>query len=115
VINQKVARRLLERLDCDVTVVADGQSAVDACAAHVFDLVLMDVYMPIMDGREATRLLRAAHGADLRILAVSAEPMNETELERHGFDGALNKPIVVDRLADAVEQAARKTAQLRAA
>ncbi len=113
VINQKVARRLLERLDCDVTVVGDGQQAVDACAARAFDLVLMDVYMPILDGREATRLLRQAHGPNLRILAVSAEPMNETDLKRYGFDGALDKPIQVNELADAVGRAARKTGQIQ--
>ena len=111
VVNQKVARRLLERLDCDVTVVGDGQQAVDACSGQTFDLVLMDIYMPVMDGRQATRLLREAYGSDLRILAVSAEPMSETDLERYGFDGALDKPIHVDRLAEAIDlvsEAARR-------
>ncbi len=115
VINQKVARRLLERLDCDVTVVADGQQAVDACAEQPFDLVLMDVFMPVMDGREAAQHLRTVYGSSLRILAVSAEPMTRTQLEQYGFDGALDKPINVDRLGKAVEQAARKTTQLQAA
>ncbi len=112
-INQKVARRLLERLNCDVTVVDDGQQAVDACSDQSFDLVLMDVFMPVMDGREATHLLRQIHGPSLRILAVSAEPMTETQLQHYGFDGSLDKPIVVERLSAAVERAAHHAAQIQ--
>ena len=102
VVNQKVAHRYLQRLGCTVTVVADGTEAVQAVAEGTFDLILMDLQMPIMDGREATRLIRAAEPRSHRtpIVALTADVTTEqiNSARAAGMDDYLTKPIELDRL-----------------
>jgi signal transduction histidine kinase/DNA-binding response OmpR family regulator len=105
-INQEVARRFLERLGRDVTVVADGAQAVAECAERCFDIVLMDVQMPVMDGLTATREIRKREGQGRRvpIVALTASAMTD-ELERclaAGMDGLLTKPLEFERLREAL-------------
>ena len=78
-VNREVARIMLEAFGCEVVEVYDGQQALDAVAEQVFDLVLMDVRMPNMDGLEATRRIRAMPGAAgaLYIVAMTADAMPE--------------------------------------
>ncbi|CAG0972913.1 two-component system, NarL family, sensor histidine kinase BarA [Myxococcaceae bacterium] len=103
-VNQKVVRALLERLGCEVTLVADGRAAVDAALAGDFDLVLMDCQMPVLDGFAATQEIRRCEAADSRlpILALTASAM-ATDRERSlaaGMDGHLTKPLRAVVLAD---------------
>jgi CheY-like chemotaxis protein/HPt (histidine-containing phosphotransfer) domain-containing protein len=108
-VNREVARRFLERLGCTPVVVHDGKAALEACALQKFDLVLMDVQMPVMDGLDATRELRrreAATGAHTPIVALTASAMSG-ELNRclaSGMDGLLTKPIEVSRLREALKR-----------
>jgi CheY-like chemotaxis protein len=77
-VNQTLAVRTLERQGYAVHVVGNGQAAMEALAQQPFDLVLMDVQMPIMDGFEATAAIRAqekASGAHLPIIAMTAHAM----------------------------------------
>jgi len=97
-VNQTLAVRLLEKQGHSVEVVADGRSALRALDAHSFDLVLMDVQMPGMDGLRATTLIRQ-HGdpqtRQIPIVALTAHAMNgdrERCLEA-GMSGYLSKPI----------------------
>jgi CheY-like chemotaxis protein/HPt (histidine-containing phosphotransfer) domain-containing protein len=96
-VNQQVARGLLGRRGHVVDVVADGAAAVDAVRAHTYDVVLMDVHMPRMDGIEATRAIRRLPGDKGRvpILALSASAMGSeaASAQAAGMDGALPKPI----------------------
>jgi CheY-like chemotaxis protein/HPt (histidine-containing phosphotransfer) domain-containing protein len=108
-VNREVVRRFLERLGCTPVVVHDGQAALDACSRQDFDLVLMDVQMPVMDGLEATRELRrreAGTGRRTPIVALTASAMSG-ELNRclaSGMDGLLTKPIEVSRLREALKE-----------
>jgi two-component system sensor histidine kinase/response regulator len=104
VVNQRVARRFLERLGCEVHVVDDGAQAVEVLMRTTYDFVLMDMQMPIMDGLEASRRIRAQEltGQRIPIVALTADAMVGT-FERcleAGMDDYLTKPIDVKRLED---------------
>ncbi|WP_051294169.1 ATP-binding protein [Pseudoduganella violaceinigra] len=95
--NQVVARGVLEPSGAMITVAENGRQAVELLRADgdAFDLILMDVQMPVMDGFEATRTLRQQLGVRLPILAMSAGVL-ETEQARCqecGMDGFIAKPI----------------------
>ncbi len=95
--NQLVARGVLEPSGAHVTVAEHGQQAIDLLRADptAFDLVLMDVQMPVMDGFEATRILRRQLGLRLPVLAMSAGVL-DTEQARCmecGMDGFIAKPV----------------------
>jgi signal transduction histidine kinase/HPt (histidine-containing phosphotransfer) domain-containing protein/FixJ family two-component response regulator len=96
-VNQRVVQLLLERRGHRVELVADGAEAVAAVRRTRFDLVLMDVQMPVLDGLAATERIRSdppAHGAP-RIVALTANAMvdDRTASRRAGMDGFLAKPI----------------------
>ncbi|NCC27188.1 MAG: response regulator [Gammaproteobacteria bacterium] len=93
-VNQAVAKRLLEKTGARVTLVDDGAAAVAIVATQPFDLVLMDLQMPVMDGFEATRLIRA-RAPDLPVIALSAAVMDDDRERARaaGVDAHLAKPI----------------------
>jgi two-component system sensor histidine kinase/response regulator len=96
-VNQKVAVRLLEKLDYRVDVVADGRAAVAAWQAGTFDLILMDCQMPQMDGYAATREIRSLEAGKrhIPIVALTAHAMkgDEEKCRAAGMDDYLTKPI----------------------
>ncbi|RJG01744.1 AAA family ATPase [Noviherbaspirillum sedimenti] len=101
-INQKVAFSLLQKAGHRVHVVADGLAAVAAVRTQVYDVVLMDMHMPEMDGLEATRLIRAMEApcASVPIVALTAAGAAsdiQTCLDA-GMNYFLSKPIRIDRL-----------------
>jgi len=93
--NQRLAVRLLERLGYEPEVVGDGAAALAAVQARQFDVVLMDVQMPHIDGLEATRQIRALGGRQPRIIAVTANSTHADRLacELAGMEGYLGKPV----------------------
>jgi two-component system sensor histidine kinase/response regulator len=100
-VNQKVAVRFLERLGCTVEVASNGAEGVAACQQRQFDIVLMDLQMPVMDGMTATRKIRESETTShMPIIALTANAMTgDRELcEAAGMDGYLTKPIEVERL-----------------
>ena len=106
-VNQKVAVRVLERLGYRVDVVADGREAVEAVAQRRYDVVLMDVQMPVMDGLEATRTIRAnepAGGEQPWIVAMTANAFAEDRAAclAAGMDDYLSKPVRSEALAAAL-------------
>jgi CheY-like chemotaxis protein len=97
-VNQKVALHMLRRRGYDVTVAATGREAVDLTLQTTFDLVLMDVQMPEMDGFAATVAIRRAESQTsdrLRIIAMTAHSMagDRERCLAAGMDGYLSKPI----------------------
>jgi two-component system sensor histidine kinase/response regulator len=107
-VNQKVASRLLEKLDYRVDVVADGLAAVAAWQTGKFHLVIMDCQMPQMDGYEATREIRRLEGGRCRIpiVALTAHAMkgDEEKCRAAGMDDYLSKPIDRIRLEVCLER-----------
>ncbi len=107
-VNQKVAVNLLEQRGHKVTVANNGQEAITAVANELFDVVLMDVQMPAMDGLEATGIIREKEkesGAHIPIIAMTAHAMKgdrERCLEA-GMDGYIAKPIRAKDLYETVE------------
>ena len=102
-VNQVLASRLLERQGHHVTVVGDGRKALNILIHEKFDLAIMDVQMPEMDGFEATAAIREAEqytGGRLPIIAMTAHAM-KGDRERclsAGMDGYVSKPIHVQEL-----------------
>jgi CheY-like chemotaxis protein len=107
VVNQTLTRRMLENAGCAVVCAMDGREAVNACAGGRFDVVLLDVHMPRMDGFEATSQLRrreAVTGGHLLIIAVTANAM-KGDRERclaAGMDGYVSKPMKRTELLQAI-------------
>jgi CheY-like chemotaxis protein len=111
--NQKFIQRLLDRWNHQITLVENGRQALDALNKDTFDIVLMDVQMPQLDGLEATRAIRSAEKAGgkkhLPIIAMTAHAIKgdrERCLEA-GMDEYVSKPIDSDKLFDAIESLSR--------
>jgi PAS domain S-box-containing protein len=108
-INQKVISRLLEKHGHRVQIAGNGRAALDKLSSASFDLVLMDVQMPEMDGLEATRAIRKVErhaGGHVPIIALTAHAL-KTDYQRCldvGMDGYLSKPIRPDDLFRQIEQ-----------
>ena len=97
-VNQKVARRMLEKMQHTVTVVSNGREALEVLEQQAFDLILMDIQMPEMDGFQATAAIRQKekHGKSrIPIIALTANAMSgDRELSlRAGMDGYITKPV----------------------
>lgn len=115
-VNQQVAMLMLRRLGQEPVVVSHGREALDAVRAERFDLVLMDVHMPVMDGLEATRLIRAELPASRQpsIVAMTANALTE-DRERSmaaGMDDHLAKPVRAEELAAVVARVAHAAARV---
>ena len=104
--NRELVRVVLETAGLAVAEAENGQVALDRLDAARFDLVLMDVQMPVMNGFDATRAIRS-RGLAMPVLALTANVMKgfEDELAEAGFSGYLSKPVDIDAmLADLAER-----------
>lgn len=104
--NQKVIAKILERAGHVVTLVENGEQALDAIEKRAFDLALLDLNMPVMGGLEAARLLRFTHrgGSRLPLAALSADATPEARkaCREAGIDGYLTKPVEARKLLDLI-------------
>jgi two-component system sensor histidine kinase/response regulator len=107
-VNQRLASRLLEKEGHVVVVVDDGAKALEACRQDAFDLILMDVQMPVMDGVEATAAIRETEqttGNHIPIIAMTAHAMagDRQRFLKAGMDGYVSKPIHSRELLEAID------------
>ena len=108
-VNQKLAHRLLEKRAHQVTLAGTGRAALDALALQSFDLILMDVQMPEMDGLAATAAIREnekSTGAHTPIIAMTAHAMvgDKERCLAAGMDAYISKPLHTDELFDTIEK-----------
>jgi two-component system, sensor histidine kinase and response regulator len=109
-VNQTLARRLLEKLGHEVVIAENGQDALRTLEASTFDLVVMDIQMPLMDGLEATRAIRSAEAKGERRLPIVAITANAQKDNREqclaaGMDDFLTKPLRATELAASIARA----------
>ena len=108
-VNQKLATRMLEKQGYEVVIAHNGKEAVAASERQAFDLILMDVQMPEMNGLEATAIIRQREhltGGHVPIVAMTAHAMKgdrEVCLEA-GMDGYVSKPIALEELLQVIEE-----------
>lgn len=107
-VNCMVASNMLEALACHVDIVEDGQQAVDIFIKNNYDLIFMDIQMPVMDGVTATLKIREYEGETRHtpIVALTANTL-PTDLKRYqeaGLDDCVGKPVTVERLRRVLER-----------
>jgi two-component system, sensor histidine kinase and response regulator len=108
-VNQVLAVRLLEKRGHEVTVAGNGEEALEALDRQAFDLVLMDVQMPEMDGLQATAAIRKGEmntGKHIPIIAMTAHAMagDKERCLGAGMDDYLTKPIRPEQLVDVLNR-----------
>lgn len=101
--NQKLITILLKKMGLEVTIADDGQIAVNKCQNETFDIILMDMQMPNMNGYDATRVLRSQN-IKTPIIAVTANAMmgDEDKCLEAGCDSYISKPIDRNQLNDVI-------------
>lgn len=101
-LNQMLVEEMLEMLELDVTLVENGLECVAYARDQQYDLVLMDIHMPIMDGIEATDKIRQIDiYKDIPVIGLTADVVKEhmTTYEEHGFNCVISKPVYFEELA----------------
>jgi len=113
--NRELVRIILSGWGVELDAVCDGAEAVEAASKGDYDLILMDVHMPVMDGMDATRTIRTSGGARaaVPILALTAnvQPDQIEACDRAGMDGHVGKPIQIGELIAAIAGALRPEAK----
>ncbi len=109
VINQMVVTRMLEKLSYTADVVCDGQKAVEAARKARYDIIFMDVMMPVMGGTEASQIIRSEEspGHRARIIALTANAMDSdrTKCLDAGMDDYISKPFVMETFRQKLKHA----------
>jgi CheY-like chemotaxis protein len=107
--NRMVAQALCEMFDCTCEAAGDGEAAVEAARAGRFDLILMDIKMPRMDGIAAARAIRALPGqageVPIVALTANADPDDAADYLAAGMDGVVEKPMKPEHLLAVLQQA----------
>lgn len=104
-INREVGAAMLEGLGLQVHTARDGQEALGKVAALAYDVVLMDMQMPLLDGLAATRAIRRlAHGGRLPVIAMTANAFDQNRADclAAGMNAFVSKPVDIRQLAEAL-------------
>jgi len=108
IVNQKVAQYILEKLGCDADLAVNGKEAVHLLSGKDYDVILMDIQMPEIDGLEATQLIRSdPEMQQPYIIAMTANVMEDDRLQciEAGMDDFIPKPVRIDDVSRAMERA----------
>lgn len=107
-INRKLGQRFLQQMKIDVTLATNGQEAFDLAVNNTFDLILMDLQMPVLDGISATSRIRESNspGKEIPIVALTANAFAEVRVQckEAGMDDFLTKPLRVNELSEVLER-----------
>ena len=107
-VNQKVATKVLQRLGYRADIANNGLEAIAALEKQAYDVILMDLHMPEMDGIEATKVIRDRYSEKYRprIIAMTADVTQEIrdECSRVGMDAYISKPVKSSTLADVLQK-----------
>ena len=114
--NRELVTAIMGGLGADLDTVCNGAEAVEAARAGGYDLILMDVHMPVMDGLAATRAIRAMGGATgqtpIVALTANVQPEHVERCLAAGMDGHVGKPIQLTELLDVMNQASQRNASV---
>ncbi len=102
-INQEIITGLLENSKIKLDIASNGKEAIDKFKPNIYTLILMDIQMPIMDGYEATKLIRQKD-REIPIIAITANAMKEDieKTKQYGMNSHINKPINVEKLYETI-------------
>ena len=110
-VNQKVALRVLKHLGYQADVVSNGLEVIQAIANKSYDLILMDIQMPDMDGLEATEYIRKQElerqsGSPITIIAITANATHDDQYicRKAGMNDYISKPIQIEKLKDILQK-----------
>ena len=107
-VNQLLAKRILTKLGFNVTTANDGQEAIDIFKSNHFDIILMDLQMPILDGLEATKQIRAMTHPNSAVPIIALSAAVETKMKEEcascGMQGFVSKPFNIPQLVKALKQ-----------
>ncbi|MDH5720291.1 MAG: response regulator [Spirochaetia bacterium] len=105
VINQKLAKALLEKLEHAVDIASNGLEALDLALKNEYDIIFMDIHMPELDGIEATKKIRD-NGKSMPVIAMSGdEPDNKfSDWQNAGMTDFLSKPYSIDKISDIIKK-----------
>jgi len=104
---QNLTKKILSLQNYEISAVKNGKKVIDTLEAETFDMVLMDIHMPIMDGMECARLIRKMENANsgIPIIAITGNANNYSldDFKEAGINGFLPKPLNYDTLVETVK------------
>ena len=108
VVNQRVAQKMLNKVGIDADIVFDGEAAIEAASNRHYDLIMMDIEMPVVDGIEATRVIQAGNGPNKKtpILALTASVLDDDRkrILDAGMQGFVGKPVKLNQLTQELDR-----------
>jgi len=105
-INQILIKKVLNAMNCEVTLVENGKIAIDILETENFDAVLMDIQMPVMDGHQATMIIRQKISESIPVIGVSANVFKE-DIEKSlfvGMNAHIGKPFTAKELYEVISR-----------
>jgi len=105
---QNLTKKILSQLNFEITSVKNGQQVLDLMSNDSYDLILLDIHMPVMDGMECAKSIRSMNGSqkDVPIIAITGNANNYTEqdFEAAGINAYIPKPLNYDSLVEKVKE-----------